>query len=67
MGKTSIEKNTIRDAGSTTLYAAYTVDMVYIVNMAYTDDMVYTFNMAGVNKKILAWKNPTPDLRSHAS
>ena len=54
MGKTSIEKNTIRDAGSTTLYAAYTVDMVYIVNMAHTDDMVYTFDMAGVNKKMLA-------------
>ena len=41
--------------------------MVYIVNMACADDMIYTFDMAGGNKKMLAWKNPTPDLRSHAS
>ena len=53
--KASNKKNTIRDAGSTTLYAAYTVDMVYIVNMACADDMIYTFDMAGVNKKMLAW------------
>ena len=32
-------KNTIRDGGSTTLYAANTVDTVYTV---YTVDMVYT-------------------------
>ena len=44
-------KNTIRDGGSTALYAAYTVDtiytvdMVYTVNMVYTIDFVYTFDM----------------------
>ena len=41
-------KNTIRDGGSTTLYAANTVDTVYTVDMVYTlytvdtVDMVYT-------------------------
>ena len=40
-------KNTIRDGGSTTLYAAYTIgtaDTVYTVLMVYTVDMVYTVN-----------------------
>ena len=39
------KENTIRDGGSTTLYAAYTVfavDMVYTVGMVYPFDMVYT-------------------------
>ena len=39
------DKNTIRDGGSTTLYAAYTVDTVDAVDMDYTVDMVYTVDM----------------------
>ena len=39
-------KNTIRDGGSTALYAAYTVDMVYIIDMVYTLDLVYTADMS---------------------
>ena len=38
-------KNTIRDGGSTALYAVYTVytvDMVYTFDMVYNVDMVYT-------------------------
>ena len=41
-------KDTIRDEGSTTLYAAYTVDNVYAVDnvdIVCTVDMVYTVNM----------------------
>ena len=38
----SLPKNTIRDGGSTALYAAYTVDTN---DMVYTVDMDYTFNM----------------------
>ena len=43
----NINKNTIRDGGSTALYAAYTVGTVYTVDnvdMVYTADMVYTFD-----------------------
>ena len=39
------DKNTIRDGGSTTLYAAYTVDTVDAVDMDYTVDMVYTVDI----------------------
>ena len=42
------KQNTIRDEGSTTLYAVYTVDtvdMVYTVDTVYTVDMVYTIDM----------------------
>ena len=35
-------KNTIRDGGSTSLYAAYTVDTVDTVHMIYTVDTVDT-------------------------
>ena len=38
-------KNTIRDGGSTALYAAYTVDMVFTVDTVYTVDMVFTVDM----------------------
>ena len=35
-------KNTIRDGGSTTLWAVYTVDTVDTVQTVHTDDTVYT-------------------------
>ena len=38
-------KDTIRDGGSTALYAAYTVDTVDSVDTVYTVDMVYTIDM----------------------
>ena len=46
----SASKNTIRDGGSTALYAAYTVDMVFTVDTVYTVDMVFTvvFSRLGV-------------------
>ena len=34
------QKNTIRDGGSTALYAVYAVDMVYTTDMVYTFDTV---------------------------
>ena len=37
------DRNTIRDGGSTTLYAAYTVYTAYIID---TVDMVYTVDTA---------------------
>ena len=42
------KKNTIRDGGSTALYAAYTIYTVYTVDtvdMVYTGDMVCTVDM----------------------
>ena len=36
------QKNTIRDGGSTALYAVYAVDMVYTTDMVYTFDTVDT-------------------------
>ena len=44
----AINRNTIRDGGSTALYAAYTVDTVYIVDMVYAFDMVYTVDMVDI-------------------
>ena len=38
-------KNTIRDGGSTALYAAFTVDTVYTIDLVYTVDMFYTVVM----------------------
>ena len=39
------EENTIRDGGSTALYAADTVDMYYTIDVVYTVDMVYTISI----------------------
>ena len=52
------KENTIRDGGSTTLYAAYTVytvDMVYTVGMVYPFDMVYTGWMDGWTGWVTGW------------
>ena len=38
----TVRKNTIRDGGSTALFAAYTVDNVDTVYIVYTVDMVNT-------------------------
>ena len=38
----SISKNTIKDGGSTALYAVYAVDMVYTTDMVYMFDTVDT-------------------------
>ena len=38
-------KNAIRDGGSTSLYASYTVDIVHTVDIVYTVDTVYTVDM----------------------
>ena len=41
-----MKKNTIRDGGSTALYAAYTVDTFDTVDMVYTVYTVYTIQTA---------------------
>ena len=42
MVKLKMSKNTIRDGGSTALYAVYTVYTVDTFYMVYTVDLVYT-------------------------
>ena len=39
------DKNTIRDGGSTALYACYTVDTLDTVDIVYTVDKVYTVDL----------------------